>query len=146
MSSTTVSGPGSTPIESLASNPPDENEPDIFAPEVEAVLDELVAEGLVEVVTEELFDAGSYRIETPTFDNLASDKLILSLGGPLELDATNPDDLALWENFMLGKSVSLLVHGSVVGKTGSYKENADGEVTVTGKAAVKIHSLTLQNG
>lgn len=93
---------------------------------------------------EPLFDPAPFKTATPVFDNLASDKLIISLGGPIELDPTDPEDIALFENFMLGRSVNLQVHGSVVGKAGTYKEDADGQVTVTGKAGVKIHSLTLQ--
>lgn len=96
------------------------------------------------VVSEALFDPAPFKTSTPVFDNLASDKLVISLGGPIELDPTDPEDIALFENFMRGRSVNLQVHGSVVGKAGTYKEDADGAVTVTGKAAVKIHSLTLQ--
>ncbi len=138
--STTIHGPGDP-------TPQVEAEPDI--PTLQDDFDSVLETDKIERMTpaeEALFDPKPYKLRTPVFDNLSSDKLILSLGGPIELDPTNPDDIALFERFTLGRPVTLTVHGYTAVKQGSYREDAEGAVTVTGKAAVKLHSLTLQDG
>lgn len=88
-----------------------------------------------------LFDRAPYRTPTPHFDDLASDKLLVLFGGGIEYDPTNPDHIEEFEALTLGRPVTITVAGYVQAKTGTYKETAEGAVTVTGKAQIKIDSI-----
>lgn len=147
--STTIHGPGeASPEPTRTSVHGDEIEATDFEDAVVGYLEDQGLKVERDVAVPEsgpLFDPEPYRIKTPVFDNLSSDKLAVAFGGMIELDATDEDDLALFDRLQLGKPFTFTAHAYVQAKQGSYKENADGEVSVAGKALLKIHSLTLQD-
>ncbi len=90
--------------------------------------------------TDALFDPQAYDA-TPVLDGQATDELVIAFSGSVKFAAGDEDGRTLFESLRLGKLVDLNVGGFVSGKAGAYKENAEGESTVTGKATVKVTDL-----
>lgn len=146
--STTIHEPGeatpetpvvhNTPVETVDEIAPATEKFDVVAAEVEqAEYDGIFSQ----VPDDQLFDPKPFTAKPPIFDNLAADKLTIGLAGSVELDAALQDDLDLFDALRLGKPLRLTVHGYVSGKNATYKENADGEVSVSGKAVLKVHTI-----
>lgn len=134
--STTIHGPGAATPET----------PLVHSQPVEDVSDGAASEAVPQAEPEleaPLFDAQPWTLTPPLFDDLAANLIRIGFSGTIDLDPTLEEDLALYERLSLGRPVSLTVHGYTSAKQGSYKEDAEGEVTVTGKAVVKVHSVDL---
>lgn len=103
----------------------------------------------------EMFAGSAFELDKVYIDDQAADGLVIAFGGSVKLaDSDNPateEDVAFFNDLALGKSVELSlwvpgrdpirISGRIAAKSGAYKENAEGESTVTGKATVKVNSL-----
>lgn len=109
---------------------------------VEQAAADIVGDAQAKAVTQELFDGAEYQIDGAKFDGKAADTVKIAFGGGVELEADDP----LFADMTLGSYVTLLVHGRVVKKTGTFKgtDDGDGEITVTGQATVKVDSITVE--
>jgi hypothetical protein len=87
-----------------------------------------------------LFPTSEY-LDVPTVEGQATDKLTIAFGGSISYDAADPQGRALFDALTGGKEVELRVAGLVATKQGAWKENARGELIVTGKAGVKVHTI-----
>ena len=74
-------------------------------------------------------------------DGQATTELQVTFAGGVKFEATDENAQKLFASLRLGRWVELRVAGFVSSKQGGYKENAEGESTVTGKAAVKITDM-----
>ena len=88
----------------------------------------------------ELFSGAAFETDAARFDNLKADAVKISFGGGVTLEA----DDELFADLTLGSDFQFVVSGKVVGKTGAYKEDAEGEITVVGTAKLKIDSITVE--
>ena len=105
----------------------------------------------------ELFAVSQFENDKILIDDLAADGLVIGFGGTVKLGnhegTITEDDVELFEALRLGKTVVLSLGlpgrkdvalvGRVTAKNGTFKEDAEGVTTVTGKATVKIDSLDL---
>ncbi len=87
-----------------------------------------------------LFDNSAY-LAVPVIDKQPTDSLVIAFSGSVKYEASDPDGRALFAALALGKPVELRVAGFVAAKQGAYKENAEGESTVSGKATVKVDTV-----
>ena len=107
------------------------NEPTIYGPPTTGAVAELEPPAV-----DLLFDDTAYVV-----DGQKPDKLIINFSGSIEFDAADPEGQRLFRALDLGYEPTMRVSGLVTGKAGSYKVNAQGEETVTGKATVTINTL-----
>lgn len=105
----------------------------------------------------EMFGGSHFENAKVYVDDQAADGLVIGFGGSISLAGIEgipeEQDVEFFNDLGLGKSVELTLtipggrsvklFGRVAGKAGSWKENAEGETTVTGKATVKVTSLQL---
>ena len=106
------------------------------------VIDADKIERLREVASDSLFDAHVYD-ETPVVDGQATDTIAISLSGGVKLEATTDDARELFARLKLGKYVVARIEGVVAKKGGGYRENADGESSVTGSVTIKASEVRL---
>lgn len=70
---------------------------------------------VVEVQTDEIFDASKYDLPIPRMDGHKADTIVLALGA-VNLDRTSDDDLAMIETLILGEEVELVIKARVIRK------------------------------
>ncbi len=89
----------------------------------------------------ELFDSTDYQIPFPKADGHEVTKLVLRLGGSLELNRNDPEHTALVESLTLGKHIDLSVTASVDGKTQQVRFDADDNQIVTHAVSLRLHTI-----
>ncbi len=88
----------------------------------------------------DLFPGSAYDLPIPKVDGKKADKLVLSIGGTIELDRTDQDDLDLIEALELGRDTTLTVAGTVAAKGFAFKATDDDEAT-TFQVKVRVHTV-----
>ena len=86
-------------------------------------------------------DASVYDLPIPTVDGLKADKLRVSISGTVELDRTDPDDLAWFEAFKLGRDVNLELIATCTGKPQSFAPSEDGPGVTSLVVSLRAHTI-----
>lgn len=89
----------------------------------------------------DLFPASAYDLPIPTLDGHKANKLVLAIGGTIELDRTNTEHLDLINDLELGRDISYHVTFTVTGKGYAYKATDDDETT---SYQIKLRAHTIQ--
>jgi hypothetical protein len=87
-----------------------------------------------------IFDATQYDLPIPRIDGRKADKLTLSIGGTLELDRTNEEDLTLLENLRIGQDIDLHVTATVAAKGFTHASKGDDHDQVGYQIRLRVHS------
>jgi hypothetical protein len=97
---------------------------------------------LEQIAQEEgLFNSDEYRVPFPKADGKEVNRLLVRLGGSIELNRNDPEHVALIESLELGRMQALTVTASVDGKGQSFRQDAMGEEIVTHTVALRIHDV-----
>ena len=89
----------------------------------------------------EALDGSQYDLPIPTVDGLKADRLRVTLTGTIDLDRTDPDDLAWFESFRLGRDFNLELVATCTGKPQGFVPSEDGPGVMTLQATLRAHTI-----
>lgn len=89
---------------------------------------------------QDLFPGSAYDLPIPKLDGHKADKLVIALGGTIELDRTSSEDLDLIAALDLGTDIELAIVAAVAGKGFALKAS-EGDETTTYRISLRAHTL-----